>query len=287
MTTYAVTGATGGLGGSAVRALIERGVAPTDVVAIVRNPEKAQDLRSAGVQIRVADYGDRAGLAEALAGVDKLLLVSSPTVGQRIDQHTNVIEAARTAGVGLIAYTSLLRADSSPLTLATEHVATEKLLADSGIPFLLLRNGWYTENYLAAAPAAIDGGVLYGAARDGRTAPAARADYAEAAAVALISGTPGAVFELAGSEHLTYDDLAALLTEVSGKPVRYQDLPEADYAAALTQAGIPAPMAGVLANSDAGVAVGALDATSTDLVDLLGRPAIPVIEVLRGGLITD
>ncbi|MFW0794029.1 SDR family oxidoreductase [Gordonia sp. CPCC 205515] len=284
MITYAVTGATGGLGGSAVHALIKRGVAAGDIVAVVRDQEKARDLSAAGVSVRVADYGDRTALAEAFAGVDRLLLVSSPTVGQRVPQHTNVIEAAATAGVGLIAYTSLLRADSSPLALATEHVATEKLLADSGIPFLLLRNGWYTENYLASAPAAIASGVLYGAAKDGKIAPAARADYAEAAAAALISGQTSGVFELAGAEHLTYAELAGVIAEISRKPVRYQDLPEADYASALAQTGIPGPMAEILADSDAGVAVGALDADTTDLADLLGRPATPVAEVVRAGL---
>ncbi|AZG46054.1 NmrA family NAD(P)-binding protein [Gordonia insulae] len=285
MTTYAVTGATGGLGGGAVHALLERGVAAGDVVAVVRDLEKARDLTDAGVVVRVADYADQGALEAAFAGVDRLLLVSGSEVGQRLPQHTNAIDAATRAGVDLIAYTSILRADTSPLQLAAEHLATEKLLADSGLSTVLLRNGWYSENYLPSAAAAIEGGVFYGSAQHGEIAPASRADYAEAAAAALISAQAGQIFELAGTQHLSYDDIAATFAEVSGRPVRYQDLPESDYAAALVETGIPAPFAGILANSDAGVAVGALDSDSTDLVDLLGRPAIGFPDVVRRGLV--
>lgn len=285
MTVYAVTGATGGLGGDAVRALIGRSVAPADIVAVVRDIDKASELTDAGVAVRVADYADRDALEAAFAGVDRLLFVSGSEVGQRLPQHTNVIDAAVSAGVGLVAYTSILRADTSPLQLAGEHLATEKLLADSGLPVVLLRNGWYSENYLASAPAAIESGVFYGSAGEGEIAPASRADYAEAAAAALISAAAGQVFELAGPQHLSYADIAATLTEVSGTPVRYEDLPESDYAAALVGAGVPAPFAGVLANSDAGVALGALDSDSTDLVDLLGRPATGFRDVVRHGIV--
>ena len=284
MTTYAVTGATGGLGGSAVRALISRGVEPGDIVAVARDAAKASELSDAGVNVRVADYTNRAALDTALSGVDKLLMVSGSEVGQRVAQHTNVIEAAVAVGVDLIAYTSILRADSSPLALATEHVATEKILGDSGIGFVLLRNGWYSENYLSSAPTAIEGGVFYGSAGDGRVAPAARSDYADAAASALLSADPGEIFELVGPQHLSYADIAATFAEVGGREVRYQNLPEADYAAGLVDAGIPAPFATVLADSDAGVGSGALDSDSTDLVELLGRPAVSFTEVIRSGL---
>lgn len=284
MTIYAVTGATGGLGSAAVEALLERGVAAGDVVAVVRTPEKADALRSAGVDVRVADYGDPTALRAALTGVDRVLLVSGSEVGQRVPQHRNVIEAATDAGVSLIAYTSILRADTSPLALATEHVATERVLAESGIPTVLLRNGWYWENYLAAAPQAVETGVLYGSAGNGSVAAASRRDYAAAAATALVEAAGGEVYELAGDEHPTYAQIAATLAEVSGKPVRYTDIPEADYAAALTDAGIPAPMAEILADSDAGVARGALDSDSTDLATLTGRPSTPLVEVLRAGL---
>ncbi|MBM7367936.1 NmrA family NAD(P)-binding protein [Gordonia hydrophobica] len=284
MTTYAVTGATGGLGGSAVTALIERGVAPGDIVAVVRNQAKADALTSAGVTVRVADYTDPAALRSALAGVDKLLLVSGSEVGQRLPQHTNVIGAAEAAQVGLIAYTSILRADDTPLALADEHAATEKLLADSGIDTVLLRNGWYSENYLQSLAPALESGVFAGSAGTGSVAPASRADYADAAAAALLTAPAGAIFELAGDEHLTYADIAATFAAVGGKPVAYQDVPEADYAAALEGAGIPGPFAAILANSDAGAAKGALDSTSTDLADLRGKPSTPFAEVVKAAL---
>ncbi|MEH3155155.1 MAG: NAD(P)H-binding protein [Gordonia paraffinivorans] len=269
MTTYAVTGATGQLGSHAIDALLARGVAPSDVVAIVRDAEKAAGLRDRGVDVRVADYADGTAVRTALEGVDRLLLVSGSEVGSRVAQHTTVIESARDAGVGLIAYTSILRATDSGLALAREHVATEKVLADSGVDHILLRNGWYSENYTAALAPTIAGGVLYGAAGDGRVAPAARADYASAAAAAIVDGTPR-VYELAGAESLSYPDIAAIVAELSGQPVRYQDLPQADYAAALAQNGVPAPMNEVLADSDAGVARGELDGDATDLAGLVG-----------------
>lgn len=284
MTTYAVTGATGGLGSGAVNSLIERGVTPADIVAVVRNASKAQALADAGVTVRVADYADPAALRAALTGVDKLLLVSGSEVGQRLPQHTNVIEAAKAAGVGLIAYTSILRADSSPLILAGEHAETEKLLADSGIDTVLLRNGWYSENYTRSLAPAIESGVFAGSAGTGVVAPAARADYADAAAAALISAPAGAVYELAGSEHLAYADIAAAFAAASGRTVAYQDLPEADYAAALTAAGIPAGFAAVLADSDAGAGKGALNSDSTDLADLRGKPATPFSAVVEAAL---
>ncbi|WLP89387.1 NmrA family NAD(P)-binding protein [Gordonia sp. NB41Y] len=284
MTTYAVTGATGALGGLAVDALIARGVAPADIVAVVRNTAKARSLQSAGVTVRVADYTDPAALQTALTGVDRLLLVSSSEVGQRLPQHRNVIDAAVTAGVGLIAYTSLLRADSTPLALREEHLGTEKLLAASGIPTVLLRNGWYWENFLSGAQAALESGVLYGAGGDGKIAGAARADYAGAAAAALVTATGGEVYELAGSEHLDYAAIAAAITEATGTAVAYQNLTEADYAAALEKSGIPAQFAGFLAGTDTGITQGALDSESTALQTLVGRPSTPLVEVLRTAL---
>ena len=177
----AITGATGQLGHYVIKSLMKT-VPASQIVAIVRNPAKAQALTAQGITVRQADYGDEAALTSALQGVEKLLLISSSEVGQRAPQHRNVINAAKTAGVKFIAYTSLLHADKSPLGLADEHIETEKMLADSGIVYTLLRYGWYTENYLASAPAALEHGVFIGAAGDGKIASATRADYAAAAA---------------------------------------------------------------------------------------------------------
>jgi NAD(P)H dehydrogenase (quinone) len=256
-----------------------------DIVAIVRTPEKIVDLAARGVVVRAADYGDRAALEAALAGVDRLLLVSGSAVGQRIPQHTNVIDAAKAAGVGFVGYTSIPDADTSPLALAVEHKATEELLAVSGIPHVLLRNGWYWENYINDLAGTVERGVLYGAAGEGKVAGATRNDYAEAAAVVLTTdGHDGKVYELGGDERLTYADLAAKISEVAGSSVTYENLPADRYAEVLVSAGVPEPYAKILANSDAGVATGALDVDTGDLQKLIGRPSTPVADVLRAAL---
>jgi len=272
----ALTGATGQLGQFVVEELLKT-VAAKEIVAIVRNPAKAEALSKQGVLVRQADYGDQAAFTQALAGVNKLLLISSSEVGQRAAQHRNVINAAKAAGVKFIAYTSLLHADKSPLGLHVEHVETENMLADSGIPYALLRNGWYSENYLASAPAALAHGVFIGAAGDGKIASATRADYAAAAArVISEEGHAGKVYELAGDNGWTLTELAALLSKASGKNVVYQNLSEAEFAAALKGAGLPDWLATMLADSDAGAAKGGLFDDSKTLSKLIGRPTTTI-----------
>ncbi|HET8993136.1 MAG TPA: SDR family oxidoreductase [Rhodococcus sp. (in: high G+C Gram-positive bacteria)] len=279
--TIAVTGATGHLGRLTIAALQERGVDPGTIVAVVRDTAKAADLAAAGVQVRAADYADPDALREALAGVDKLLLISGSEVGQRLQQHTNIIEAAKAAGVGSIAYTSVLAADTTPLALAAEHKATEELLAESGIAHTLLRNGWYWENYESAVDTAKATGALFGAAGTGRVAGAARKDFADAAAVVLTTdGHDGATYELGGDQHLTYADIADVLSRIVGTEVTYKDLPQAEYATMLEGAGVPAPFARILADSDAGIAAGVLDTDRDDLRRLTGHPSTPPTDVL-------
>ncbi|EOC0092524.1 SDR family oxidoreductase [Cronobacter dublinensis] len=277
----AITAATGQLGQRVIHTLLKT-VAAKDVVAIVRNPAKATALQEKGVQVRAADYNDVAALTTALEGVEKLLLISSSEVGQRVAQHRNVIDAAKAAGVTLIAYTSLLHADRSPLGLAGEHVATEKMLADAAIPYVLLRNGWYTENYLASVPPALEHGVFIGSAGDGKIASASRQDYADAAAnVLTLDNQAGRVYELAGDEAWTLRDLTALLSETTGKNVVYQNLSEADFAAALAGAGLPEGFAKLLADSDIGASKGGLFDDSHQLSALIGRPTTPLAASLR------
>lgn len=274
----ALTGATGQLGQFVVEALL-KSVPAKEIVAIVRNPAKAEALSKQGLIVRQGDYNDQAALTQALAGVEKLLLISSSEVGQRAAQHRNVINAAKAAGVKFIAYTSLLHADTSPLGLHVEHVETEKLLAESGIPYALLRNGWYSENYLASAPAALAHGVFLGAAGEGKIASATRADYAAAAArVISEEGHAGKVYELAGDKAWTLSELAALLSEASGKKVVYQNLSEADFAAALKGAGLPDGLAEMLADSDIGASKGGLFDDSQTLSKLIGRPTTSIAD---------
>jgi len=277
----AITGATGQLGQHVIEHLLKI-VSASQIVAIVRNPAKADALSKQGITVRQADYTDQAAFTAALTGVEKLLLISSSEVGQREPQHKNVINAAKAAGVKFIAYTSLLHADKSPLGLADEHVATEKALADSGIPYALLRNGWYTENYLASAPPAIEHGVFIGAAGDGKIAAATRADYAAAAATVIAQdGHAGNVYELAGDSAWTLSELAAELSKQSGKPVTYQNLSEADFAAALKGVGLPAGLADMLADSDTGASKGGLLDDSHTLSKLIGRATTPLAESVK------
>ncbi|MFD0365251.1 SDR family oxidoreductase [Nocardia sp. GCM10030253] len=281
--TVAVTGASGHLGRLVVEALLREGSTP--VVAIVRDPQKVADLAERGVEVRQAGYDDAAALDRALDGVDRVLLISGNQFGQRVAQHTNVIRAAERAGVKLLAYTSIPRATENSLILAQEHRGTEAVLAESAVPHAVLRNGWYWENYFGGLGHAVDTGVLHGAAGEGRVAGAARADYAEAAARVLTTdGHEGKVYELGGDERLTYAELAQVISEASGKPVRYRNLSQADYSAALEQAGLDAGYAAALADADAGIASGILDVDSGDLQKLIGRASTPAVEVFRTAL---
>ena len=277
----AITGATGQLGQLVIEELLKT-VPASQIVAIVRNPAKAEALSNQGIVVRQGDYTDQAAFTTALNGVDKLLLISSSEVGLRATQHQNVINAAKAAGVKFIAYTSLLHADTSPLGLHVEHVETEKALAESGVPYALLRNGWYTENYLASAPPALEHGVFIGAAGEGKIASATRADYAAAAAkVVSEDGHAGNVYELAGDSAWTLSELAAELSKQSGKPVAYQNLSEADFAAALKGVGLPAGLADMLADSDTGASKGGLFDDSRTLSKLIGRPTTTLAESVK------
>jgi len=285
MTTFLVTGATGHLGRLAIDALLERGVAARDVAALVRDEARGADLADRGVDVRVGDYDDPASLDAALAGVDRLLLVSGSEVGKRAEQHRNVIDAAVRAGVGFVAYTSITRADSSPLGLAPEHLATEEALAASGLPHVLLRNSWYVENYTTQIPQHLEHGVVLGASGEGRVSAATRADYAEAAAVAILSDDlAGQVLELGADEAFTLGEYAATLSEAADTPVAYRDLTVDDYTAALVGAGLPEGYARVLAESDAGLRDGALLVETGDLSRLLGRPTTSLDEAVRSAL---
>ena len=280
----AVTGATGQLGRFVIDALLKK-VPAGEIVAAVRTPAKAADLAALGVIVRQADYGQPETLEAAFAGVDKLLLISGSEVGQREAQHKAVIEAARAAGVGFIAYTSLLHADTSPLGLGVEHRATEALLKASGIPFALLRNGWYSENYAASIPPALAHHAFIGAAGEGRIASAARQDYAEAAAEVMTrEDQAGKVYELAGDDSYTLAQFATEIAAQSGEKVEYVNLSQSEFAAALKNAGLPEGLAEMLADSDAGAEKGGLFDDSRQLSQLIGRPTTTWQAVIRAAL---
>lgn len=277
----AVTGATGHFGRLAIEGLLDGGVAPGRIVAAVRTPEKAADLAARGVQVRQADYDRPETLGPALAGVGKLLLVSSSEVGKRVGQHRNMVKAAVDAGVGLVAYTSILRADSSHLALAREHRETEAIIRHSGLPYVLLRNGWYVENYTENLGPALQTGTFIGAAGDGEIAAATRADYAAAAAAVLLKGDhANTIYELGGDVPFTMAGLAAEVSRQVGKEIGYQNLPADEYAKILASAGVPEAFAGVLADSDLGIARGELTTTSGHLHCLIGRATTPLADAV-------
>jgi NAD(P)H dehydrogenase (quinone) len=279
--TYAVTGATGQLGRLVIEKLLDK-VPADQIVALARNPEKAADL---GVQVRAFDYDKSETLDAALEGVTKLLLISSSAVGQRLDQHRNVIAAARKAGVSLIVYTSILRADTSPISLAGEHRETEAELRASGIPFAILRNGWYTENYISAIEGALAGGAFIGSAGDGRISAAARTDYAEAAVAVLTGeGHEGKIHELAGHHAFTLAELAAEVSRQTGKNLPYKHLSEAEHAHALAGFGLDEGLARMIAGWDTAISEGALYDDGRQLSTLIGRPTTPLSEVVAAAL---
>lgn len=279
-----ITGATGQLGRLVIAELVKK-VPATGIVAAVRNVDKARDLAALGVQVRHADYTLPATWDGALKGADKLLLISSSEIGQRAAQHRTVIDAAKRAGVGFLAYTSVLHADTSPLGLAAEHRETEAMIRASGIPFALLRNGWYTENYMAGVPAALQLGAVYGCAGDGRISSAARADYAEAAAAVLTADNQASrVYELAGDTAYTLTELAAEISRQAGRDIGYVNLPEADYRNALVQAGLPDVVADLLADSDTGASKGGLFDDGRQLGKLIGRGTTPLATSVAAAL---
>ncbi len=280
---YLVTAATGQLGRLVVAELLQR-VPAAELAVAVRDPAKAADFTAQGVSVRQADYTDPASLEAAFAGIERVLLISSNAVGQRREQHRQAIDAARRAGVGYVAYTSLLRADTSPLGLGVEHRDTEAALRESGLAYSLLRNGWYTENLTGSAKHEVESGVRAGSAGQGRFSTGSRADYAAAAAIVLTSAQPAQVYELAGDDSFTLEEYAATLSRLSGKPVRYQDMPEAEYRALLEQVGLPPPVAALLSDSDAGAAKGGLFDDSHTLGRLIGRATTSLEATLRDAL---
>lgn len=281
MPIYAVTGASGHLGRLAVEELLARGVPAVDVLAVVRTPGKAADLADRGVQVRQGDYAHPESLTEALAGADRLLLVSSSEPGRRVGHHTNVTEAAQAAGVSRIVYTSMLHAADSTNPLAPEHLETEQVLKSAGVPFTLLRNGWYIENYTDQLGSYLQGGEVVGAAGTGGISAATRQDYAAAAAAALLHDEEGdRTYELGGP---AFDlvELARVISEVTGMSVAYRDLPVEEYVASLQETGLNADAAQFVAALDASIAHGDLKTDSYDLARLLGRPATPLINAVR------
>jgi NAD(P)H dehydrogenase (quinone) len=275
-----ITGASGHLGRLIVDQLLAAGTPPEQIVATGRDTGKLADLAQKSVTVRRADFADPSTLDDAFAGADSMVLVSTTTVGERFDNARNAVDAALRAGVSRIVYTSILNASTAQMKLADAHRRTEEYLGESGLPFVILRNGWYLENYTDQLPIITQYQALLGSARDGRVSAAGRRDLA-AAAVAVLTqdGHLGATYELGGTS-FTLTELAATFSDVLGTHIDYRDMPVADYTATLTGAGLPPEMAAAVADADAGLARGELFTDSGDLVKLIGRPTITAREAV-------
>ena len=280
----AITGATGQLGSIVIEKLLLQTEA-NNIVALVRNPANATHLTAQNIEVREFDYDRPETLVPALSGIDKLLLISANEVGRRTPQHKAVIDAAKVAGVPYLAYTSLLRADTSPLGLAQEHRETEKLIQDSGLRYTFLRNNWYSENYLAGVAHTIEIGTLFGAAQDGRISSASRIDYAEAAAKVLTStGHDNQTYELAGSQSFSLSELATLIGQAASKTINYQNLSAEEYTQGLTQAGLPAGLVEVIVDADIQTIQGAMYSDSQDLEQLIGCKTTNIQDAIKAAL---
>ena len=283
MTTYAVTGATGKLG----RLVLDELLSKTDaanVVALARDPSALVDYAARGVQVRQADYDDPASVDAALAGVDRVLMISGNAVGQRERQHAAVIDAAKKAGVSYLAYTSVLNAQDSKLLLAAEHVLTENLLAKSGLNYDVLRMPWYSENYVGSLGPAIEHGAIFGATGDGRLSTATRADLAGGSVGALLNSPGGKIYEFAGDQSWSMEEFAAEVGRQAGKPVAYVNQSESDYAKTLESVGLPPPVAAFLASTSYLSGFGELYSESKDLSTLSGRPTTPISDTIAEAL---
>lgn len=279
-----VTGATGALGRLVIEELLKR-TAPDEIVAVARDRAKAAGLAARGIGVEVADYSRPETLQGVFASGDRVLFISGNEAGRRLTQHRAVIDAAREAGVALLAYTSVLGGPSATFSIAEEHVATEQALLASGVPYCSLRNGWYHENYTGALATTLRTGAVVGSAGEGRVATAARRDYAEAAAVVLTgSGHENTVYELSGDTAWTMAEYAAEVSRQTGRQIPYRDLPQERYVALMVEAGVPALGAQMVADADAGIARGELAATPGELSGLLGRPTTPLAEAITEAL---
>ncbi|WP_405999166.1 SDR family oxidoreductase [Streptomyces sp. NBC_00829] len=281
-----VTGATGALGRLVIDVLLT--TVPADqLVAVVRNKEKAADLAARGVELRIADYSEPATLAGVFRGGDRVLLISGSEVGHRIPQHKAVIEAAKAAGVAQLAYTGVLGGPEADFQLAAEHKVTEQAILDSGLPHTFLRNGWYTENYTAHLAPVLEHGAVVASAGEGRVASAARADYATAAAAVLTGdGHLGKAYELSGDIAWSFAEYAAELSRQTGRTIAYSDVPAGTHLEILTGAGLPRPLAEIFVDVDAAVGRGLLAGTTGDLARLTGRPTTPLADSVAAALAT-
>ncbi|MCR8632766.1 SDR family oxidoreductase [Paenibacillus radicis (ex Xue et al. 2023)] len=275
-----VTGATGNLGALVVEALLKT-VPPKSIAVSVRDPKKAEHLSDLGVDVRYGNFNEYESLVAAFAGIDRLLIISSGDLQNRIEQHMTAIRAAKEANVGFIVYTSAPNATDSQFDLAKDHRETEEAIKKSGIPYSFLRNNWYLENEMGTFQAVLNGAPWAVASGSGKLGWAARRDYAEAAAHVLAGqGHENTTYELSG-KLLTQDELASIFEEAMNREVRVLHLDDESYGKMLGEVGVPEAVIPFLISMQRGIREGGLDVESKDLQQLLGRPATPLSEAIR------
>ncbi|TGK03428.1 SDR family oxidoreductase [Leptospira selangorensis] len=278
--TVLVTGASGHLGKIILEELLKRG--HNKIIATTRKPESLQDFATRGVTVRKASFDDPASLVAAFQGADRVLIISTDNIGNRIEEHKNAVDAAVNIGAKRILYTSLTKADEVPVTFAFEHEGTEEKIKQSGLAYTILRNNMYSDYLIPKLQHAIASGSLYGSGGVGACAYVSRTDCAKAAAAALLSPEAGnKILEIGGPKAWTYAELAKFTSELVNKPISYVDLPAEELSKALVGAGVPKPMADALASFDVSIREGYLKEVNSSAKDLIGESLQDVSALLK------
>ncbi len=281
-----VTGATGQFGNAAINFLLKKGVKADQIVALVRNEQKAEELKGKGVKIALGDYDDYDSLVHAFEGIDKLLFVSGSDIPNRLSQHKNVVKAAKEAGVNHVVYTSVERKNetsSSPLWVVVDsHLETEKALKESGIHYTILRNNLYMDIVPAfVGENVFDTGVVYLPADQGKVGAVLRTELAEATANILREeGHINKEYNFSNSVAFSYHEVAQILSEISGKSINYISPTPVEYAGTLAEYGVPQEMIGLFSSFAVGQAQGELDRESIVFEQILGRKPTTVNQYL-------
>ncbi len=271
-----ITGATGHFGQATIQSLLTKGIPPSEITAFVRSTTKAENLHKLGITIKEGDYTNTSSLAEAMKGIDKLLLISSNDLNDRVGQHTNVINEAKKAGVKHIIYTSAFRkneTDTSPIAaIAGQHIESERLIKASGIPYTIMLNSLYADVLpMFMGDKVIESGIFLPAG-EGKTSYTTRQDMAEAAANILVTtGHEGKEYVIANHDNISLDEVAATLSEISGQSVPYLNPSKEFYIETVTKAGLPPEYAGMFAGFSQAIEQGEFETSRTDLEQLLGR----------------
>jgi NAD(P)H dehydrogenase (quinone) len=279
-----VTGASGNLGQLTLAALLKAG--QKHLIATTRDPVKLHELATQGVDVRSADFKIPSGLADAFKGATRVLLISTPDTGERVEHHENAVTAAKAAGVKHIMYTSLVSLEKSIALVAPDHTATEKHIKESGLKYTFLRNNTYAENLLFSLPGALEAGTLYGCAGNGKVSYVTRLDCANAAAGALINASDyeNTVWDITGSRAYSYGELAGLVSEIKNKKVVYQDLSAEEYQAVLIKSGLPEKYASLFASFDLSTRHGDVATVSDAVQKLTRKPPMGLPEFLKANL---